>query len=100
MQTNYISSAIPKTLLSIGVKALEEDARLQSPSESDDTRFSSRNEYLTIQVIGTTKTSPKNLRNSKAFSKKCYCCYFQAMNVIGLYMITPENMKSNDSYFT
>lgn len=52
MQTNYISSAIPKTLLSIGVKAPEEDARLQSPSESDDTRFSSRNEYLIIQVIG------------------------------------------------
>lgn len=54
VDNNYMSTAIPKALLSVGVKAPEEDARLQSPSESDDVRSSSRNEYLIIQVIGCT----------------------------------------------
>ena len=49
-----MSSATPKALFSIGVKAPAADARLQSPSESDDPGASSRYEYLVIQVIGFT----------------------------------------------
>ena len=49
--TDYMSSAIPNALLSIGVKALEEAARLQSPSASGDPGPSSRDEYLVIQVM-------------------------------------------------
>lgn len=51
-----MSSAIPKALFSIGVKAPAADARLQSPSESDDSGASSKYGYLVTQVIGCTTT--------------------------------------------
>jgi hypothetical protein len=49
-QKYYISSAIPKALFSINVKAPAADARLQSPSESVPGP-SSRHEYLGNHVI-------------------------------------------------
>lgn len=48
--TTYMSSAIPKALLSIGVKAPAVDARLQSPSDSNP-GLPSRFEYLGNNVF-------------------------------------------------
>lgn len=51
LSENYMSSAIPKALFSVGVNAPAVDARLQSPSESNPGSPSSF-EYLGNNVFG------------------------------------------------